>query len=166
MLFVYREGTGKAGWRRTSWKEFLNPSDALFRPGTESRPMRCIHRASPDRLSGLPGQNWKGLAEYRFIDSATRAAILHLPTNTRLRVIGSNGKTAFGLVGCPWVDMPTNPAHGKPSAASYSLTRLRPPRANPTRLCGVPVHRNHLSPAMGGLVACDLALGKSGQGPR
>ncbi|MCY4360815.1 MAG: hypothetical protein OXE42_01320 [Gammaproteobacteria bacterium] len=39
---------------------------------------------------------------YRFLDSYTRAGILHKSTNTRLRIIGSNAKTAMGLVGCPW----------------------------------------------------------------
>ena len=36
--------------------------------------------------------------EYRFLDSVTRIGITHKPTNTRLRVISSNGKTAMGLV--------------------------------------------------------------------
>ena len=38
----------------------------------------------------------------RFLDASTRCGITHKSTNTRLRVIGSNGKTAFGLVNCPW----------------------------------------------------------------
>ena len=36
--------------------------------------------------------------EYRFLDSVTRIGITHKATNTRLRVISSNGKTAMGLV--------------------------------------------------------------------
>ena len=36
--------------------------------------------------------------EYRFIDSVTRLGITHKSSNTRLRVISSNGKTAMGLV--------------------------------------------------------------------
>ena len=39
--------------------------------------------------------------EYRFIDSVTRLAIVHKATNTRLRVLSSNGKTAMGIVNCP-----------------------------------------------------------------
>ena len=31
----------------------------------------------------------------------TRLGIVHKPTNTRLRVLSSNGKTALGIVGCP-----------------------------------------------------------------
>ena len=41
--------------------------------------------------------------EYRFLDSHTRIGITHKASNTKLRVIGSNGRTAMGLVGCPWV---------------------------------------------------------------
>ena len=38
---------------------------------------------------------------YRFLDSLTRIGIVHKATNTRLRVLSSNGKTAMGIVGCP-----------------------------------------------------------------
>ena len=38
---------------------------------------------------------------YSFIDSATRIGVTHRPSNTRLRVLSSNGKTAMGIVGCP-----------------------------------------------------------------
>ena len=41
--------------------------------------------------------------DYRFLDSSTKIGITHKPTNTRLRVISSNGKTAMGLVGIPLV---------------------------------------------------------------
>ena len=43
---------------------------------------------------------------YRFTDSANRIGIVHKATNTRLRVFGSNGKTAVGLVNCPLGDLP------------------------------------------------------------
>ena len=39
--------------------------------------------------------------EYRFIDSTTKVGITHKQTNTRLRILSSNGKTALGIVGCP-----------------------------------------------------------------
>ena len=42
-------------------------------------------------------------ADYRFLDSSTKIGITHKPTNTRLRVISSNGRTALGLVGIPLV---------------------------------------------------------------
>ena len=37
---------------------------------------------------------------YRFIDSTTRIGITHKASNTRLRVLSSNGKTAMGIVNC------------------------------------------------------------------
>ena len=39
--------------------------------------------------------------EYRFLDSSTRIGITHTSSNTKLRVLSSNGKTAMGIVGCP-----------------------------------------------------------------
>ena len=41
---------------------------------------------------------WAGT---RFIDSTTRIGITHRASNTRLRVLSSNGKTAMGIVNCP-----------------------------------------------------------------
>ena len=38
---------------------------------------------------------------YSFIDSTTRISITHRASNTHLRVLSSNGRTAFGIVGCP-----------------------------------------------------------------
>ena len=39
--------------------------------------------------------------EYRWLDSSTRVGITHKATNTRLRVLSSKAKSAFGIVGCP-----------------------------------------------------------------
>ena len=36
-----------------------------------------------------------------FLDSHQRIGIRHIPTNTKLRVLSSDGRTAFGLVGTP-----------------------------------------------------------------
>ena len=38
---------------------------------------------------------------YSLIDSTTRIGITHRASNTRLRVLSSNGKTAMGIVNCP-----------------------------------------------------------------
>ena len=95
-------GNGKSRLAAYLVERILNPADPLFRPGTESvlvaasiEQARIVFRFARAELEPLGG--------YRFIDSATRAAILHVASNTRLRVLGSNGKTAFGLVNCPWV---------------------------------------------------------------
>ena len=36
-------------------------------------------------------------SSYRFQDSASRVGLVHKPTNTRIRALGSNGKTAMGI---------------------------------------------------------------------
>ena len=39
--------------------------------------------------------------QYRWLDSTTKVGITHKASNTRLRIMASNGKTAMGIVGCP-----------------------------------------------------------------
>ena len=41
--------------------------------------------------------------DYRWTDSTQRIGAVHLPTNTRLRVISSDGKGAFGIVDTPLI---------------------------------------------------------------
>ena len=94
-------GNGKSALAGHILARVMNPGDALFRPGTESvlcaasiEQARIVFRFARAELEPRGG--------YRFLDSHTRIGIVHKDTNTRLRVIGSNGKTAMGLVGCPW----------------------------------------------------------------
>ena len=94
-------GNGKSSLAGYLVGRILNPDDELFRPGTESvlcaasiEQARIVFRFARADLEPMGG--------YRFLDSYTRCGIVHKDTNTRLRVIGSNGKTAMGLVGCPW----------------------------------------------------------------
>ena len=94
-------GNGKSRLAAYLVERLLTPGDPLFQAGTESvlcsgsiEQARIVHRFARAELEKTGG--------YRFLDSATRVAITHVKTNTRLRVIGSNGKTAMGLVGCPW----------------------------------------------------------------
>ena len=79
----------------------LDPEDALFRPGTES--VLCAASIEQARICfKFSRAELEPRGGYRFLDSHTRIGITHKATNTRLRIIGSNGKTAMGLVGCPW----------------------------------------------------------------
>ena len=94
-------GNGKSALAGHLLTRILDPDDKLFRPGTESvlcaasiEQARIVFRFARETLEPRGG--------YRFLDSHTRIGITHKQTNTRLRVIGSNGKTAMGLVGCPW----------------------------------------------------------------
>ena len=94
-------GSGKSFLGAHILSRVLDPDDDLFRPGTESvllsgsiEQCRIIFRFVRATLEPLGG--------FRFLDSATRVAVTHVSTNTRLRVIGSNARTSFGLVGCPF----------------------------------------------------------------
>ena len=95
-------GNGKSWLAGHLASRIMDPSDPLFRPDTESvlcaasiEQARIVFRFARSELEPRGG--------YRFLDSHTRIGIVHRETNTRLRVIGSNGRTAMGLVGCPWV---------------------------------------------------------------
>ena len=94
-------GNGKSALAGDLVTRILNPDDELFRPGTESvlgaasiEQARIVFRFARGDLEPT--------GQYRFTDSHTRIGIRHVATNTRLRVIGSNARTAMGLVGCPW----------------------------------------------------------------
>ena len=95
-------GNGKSALAGHILTRVMDPTDELFRPGTESvlcaasiEQARIVHRFARADLEDRGGG-------YRFLDSHTRIGITHTATNTRIRVIGSNGRTAMGLVGCPW----------------------------------------------------------------
>ena len=81
---------------------FLTPGDPIHQPGKEAvllsgsiQQSRIVFNFC--RIALEP------TGEYRFIDSVTRVGIVHKSSNTRLRVHGSNSKTAFGLVNVPFV---------------------------------------------------------------
>ena len=94
-------GNGKSALAGYLVSRILDPDDGLFRPGTES--VLCAASIEQARIVfRFARETLEPSGEYRFLDSHTRIGIVHKATNTRLRVIGSNGKTAFGLVGCPW----------------------------------------------------------------
>ena len=93
-------GNGKSWLAAELVTRALKPDDALFRPATES--VLCAASIEQARIVfRFARANLEPLGGYRFLDSAMRAGITHLATNTRLRVVGSNGRTAMGLVHCP-----------------------------------------------------------------
>ena len=95
-------GNGKSFLAGHLFSRILDPADVLFRVGTES--VLCAASIEQARIVfRFARETLEPSGEYRFLDSNTRIGITHRDTNTKLRVIGSNGKTAFGLVGCPWV---------------------------------------------------------------
>ena len=94
-------GNGKTSLAGYLASRILDPDDELFRPGTESvllaasiKQARIAFRVCRDLLDGKPG--------YKFLDATNRIAIRHVDTRTRIEVVSSSGKSAMGLLGCPW----------------------------------------------------------------
>ena len=93
-------GNGKSTLSAHILERCLTPGDALFEPGAEfllgaASLEQARNAFRPLRAALEP------TGAYRFIDSVTRLGITHEATNTKLRVLSSNAKTAFGIVGTP-----------------------------------------------------------------
>ena len=93
-------GNGKsclAGWIMA---RALTPGDPLHEAGKEY--VLVASSLEQSRIVfGFIRDTLEGSKEYRFLDSSTRVGITHRPTNTRLRVLSSKAKSAFGLVNVP-----------------------------------------------------------------
>lgn len=79
----------------------LTPGDPLFVPGAEI--VLFAGSIEQCRLTYRQALGFLGdrLDDYRLVDSATRVAITHKDSRTRLKAVGSNPKTSLGLVGVP-----------------------------------------------------------------
>ena len=93
-------GNGKSWLAAHVLTRALTPGDPLHVAGTEY--LLCAASIEQARLCfRFVRSNLEATGEYRFLDSSTRIGIAHKASNTRLRVLSSNGKTAMGIVGCP-----------------------------------------------------------------
>ena len=93
-------GNGKSWLAAHLLTRCLTPGDSLHVPGSEY--LLCAGSIEQARLCyRFIRAELEETGEYRFIDSATRIGITHKRSNTRLRVLSSNGKTAMGIVNCP-----------------------------------------------------------------
>ena len=93
-------GNGKSCLGGEILARCLSPGDPMHESGKEYilvasslEQARIVYSFVRAELEGLEG--------YRYLDSVTRVGITHTPSNTRLRVLSSKGKSAFGIVGCP-----------------------------------------------------------------
>ena len=93
-------GNGKSWLAAHLLQRALTPGDDLHVAGSEYllcaasiEQARLVYRFIRAELEETGG--------YSFIDSTTRIGITHRASNTRLRVLSSNGKTAMGIVNCP-----------------------------------------------------------------
>ena len=93
-------GNGKSWLAAHILQRCLTPGDDLFVPLSEY--ILCAGSLEQARLCfRFIRAALEPTGQYRFIDSVTRVGITHVGTNTRLRVMSSNGKTAMGIVNCP-----------------------------------------------------------------
>ena len=93
-------GNGKSWLAAHLLERCLTPGDDLHVPGSEY--LLCAASIEQARLCyRFIRTELEPTGEYSFIDSATRIGITHRRSNTRLRVLSSNGKTAMGIVNCP-----------------------------------------------------------------
>ena len=93
-------GNGKSWLSARILTRCLTPGDELHVPGAEY--LLCAASLEQARLSYLfVRADLEPTGEFRFLDSVTRIGITHQATNTRLRVMSSKAKSAFGIVHCP-----------------------------------------------------------------
>ena len=93
-------GNGKSWLAAHILARALTPGDALHVAGAEY--LLCAASLEQARLCfRFVRAALEPTGGYRFLDSNTRIGLVHKSTNTRLRVLSSNGKTAMGIVGCP-----------------------------------------------------------------
>ena len=90
-------GNGKSFLAAHLITRALTPGDSLFQAGKEI--VQLAGSLEQSRMVyGFVRAALEPTGEYRFIDSVTRLGATHKETNTKLRIISSNGKTAMGLV--------------------------------------------------------------------
>ena len=93
-------GNGKSWLAAHILTRCLTPGDELHEAGKEY--LLLAASLEQARLSYLFSRaDLEPTGEYRFLDSVTRIGITHKATNTRLRVMSSKAKSAFGIVHCP-----------------------------------------------------------------
>ena len=80
----------------------LTPRSRLYVPG--STVLLVAGSLDQARLTFQYIRTWlEPTGQYRFLDSQTRVGITHTASNTKLRVMSSDSKRAFGIVGCPLI---------------------------------------------------------------
>ena len=140
-------GNGKSRLASILAGRVLTPGDPLFVPGAESILVAGSLEQARIVFRFLRG-DIEASGAYRFLDSHTRIAAVHEETNTRLRVIGSNGRTTMGLVNTP-LAICDEPGAWLPTGGALVHDAIQTAMAKP----GSPlraVYIGTLAPAVGG----------------
>ena len=152
-------GNGKSWLAGHLLTRCLTPGDSLHVKGSEY--LLCAASIEQARLCyRFIRAELEPKGGYSFIDSATRIGITRRASNTRLRVLSSNGKTAMGIVNCPLLvaDEPGSwEAVGGTLMYDAIITALGKPNS-PMRT----VFIGTLAPAMGGWWHDLIADGSAG----
>ena len=127
-----RPRSGKSTLSAYILERCLTPGDPLFEPGAEyllgAASLEQARNAYRPLRAALEDSG-----EYRFIDSVTRLGITHVETNTKLRVLSSNAKTAFGIVGTP-LDILDEPGSWEVSGGALMHDALATAQGKPESL--------------------------------
>ena len=93
-------GNGKSFLAAYILQRCLTPGDDLFEAGAEYLLGAASLEQARNVFRPLRAE-LEPTGAYRFIDSITRLGVTHVESNTKLRVMSSNAKSAFGIVGTP-----------------------------------------------------------------
>ena len=93
-------GNGKSFLAGHLLARALTPGDPMCQPGKEY--LLLAASLEQARITyGFIREALEATKEYRWLDSSTRVGVTHKDTNTRLRVLSSKAKSAFGIVNVP-----------------------------------------------------------------
>ena len=93
-------GNGKSFLAGHLLARALTPGDPMCQPGKEY--LLLAASLEQARITyGFIREALEATKEYRWLDSSTRVGVTHKETNTRLRVLSSKAKSAFGIVNVP-----------------------------------------------------------------
>ena len=93
-------GNGKSCLAGHLLARCLSPGDPMHEAGKEYLLLAASLEQARIVYGFIRGE-LEATKQYRWLDSSTRVGITHRATNTRLRVLSSKAKSAFGIVGCP-----------------------------------------------------------------
>ena len=91
-------GNGKSCLAGHILARCLTPGDPMHEPGREYLLLAASLEQARITYGFIRGA-LEATKEYRWLDSSTRVGVTHKKTNTRLRVLSSKAKSAFGIVG-------------------------------------------------------------------
>ena len=94
-------GNGKSFLAGHLLARALTPGDPMHQDGKEYLLLAASLEQARIVFHFVKEELAKTAKEYRWLDSSTRVGVFHKKSDTRLRVLSSKARSAFGIVGCP-----------------------------------------------------------------